>query len=751
MRARLLFFVLLLVGARLATAQFGNFGDVPVEIDAEGETRFVGGVAIAENNVVIHYGETTIYSDYAQYNPDTRDVLVRGNVRVYREGRLLIGERAVYNLETKVFRAADFLGDFYPLRFSGDTVSSANTREFEIGDGTFTTSDSSKPDSFFKAKGMRIYLKDRIVFRNVTFYVGRTPILWFPYLYQSLRKDTSFTITPGYTSIWGAFLLTQYTFPIADKVSGQLHLDLRSDRGVAVGFDSEFKYGKDDRSWGHFRSYYLSDTNPEINKTGLAREPINSDRYRISLEHRLYVTDSIYANIDVTKLSDARFLQDFEQQDYRIDPQPDSVVSLTQWSENYTLTAIWRKELNDFFNATERLPEVVLDVKRHELFESGIFHEGETGAARLRRNFAKESNTPDYDVTRVDTFHQFLYPRTFFGWLAVVPRAGFRGTYYSQTGRTEAEDVAATTIDNVLPTGAPQIKPAVIPQLVTGNAVFRGVFNAGAEASFKLSRAYEDVESRLWGLDGLRHIIQPYTDFSFVSSSRDPREILQMDRLNPTDQLPIFNFPQFTSIDSINDWTIWRFGVRNRLQTKRDDRTFNWLELDTFFDFNLQEPQFPGLDFKEGRFSNVYNRLRINPVPWVAFTLDSQLPLLDKGFVEVNTALNFLVNENVQLNVGHRYLSGNPFFQDSSLLDFGGYYRINDNWGISLHERYELQDHVLESQRYELHRDLSSWVASLGVIVRDNRGVTDFAVLLTFTLKDLPAVSVPLSFNPQSE
>jgi LPS-assembly protein len=137
-------------------------------------------------------------------------------------------------------------------------------------------------------------------------------------------------------------------------------------------------------------------------------------------------------------------------------------------------------------------------------------------------------------------------------------------------------------------------------------------------------------------------------------------------------------------------------------------------------------------------------------VPWVSFTLDTQLPILDDGFTEVNSALSFLVNQNLRLGVGQRYISGNPFFQNSNLVTVGGFYKINENWGISAHEQYEFDDSTLESQRYEIHRDLSSWVASLGVVVRDNRGVTDYGILLTFTLKDFPAVTFPLGFDPQS-
>ena len=127
--------------------------------------------------------------------------------------------------------------------------------------------------------------------------------------------------------------------------------------------------------------------------------------------------------------------------------------------------------------------------------------------------------------------------------------------------------------------------------------------DGGFEASFKFSRAYDSVESRALGLDDLRHVVQPYADVSLAYSTASPRRILQIDRFQPSTQLPIFDFPQFTAIDSISTFAIARLGVRNRLETKRDNQTFNWFQLDSFVDVNAIEPTFaeqqlpPGLPF----------------------------------------------------------------------------------------------------------------------------------------------------------
>jgi len=94
-------------------------------------------------------------------------------------------------------------------------------------------------------------------------------------------------------------------------------------------------------------------------------------------------------------------------------------------------------------------------------------------------------------------------------------------------------------------------------------------------------------------------------------------------------------------------------------------------------------------------------------------------------------------------------LNDHPFFDDSDLYSFGTYTRLSDQWGFSTNHRFEAEDGTLEYQQYQIHRDLSSWTASLGAISRNNRGGEDeWGVLMSLTLKAFPRVSVPLDFQP---
>src|SRR6185369_15360737 len=147
--------------------------------------------------------------------------------------------------------------------------------------------------------------------------------------------------------------------------------------------------------------------------------------------------------------------------------------------------------VNDFLETVERLPEVRLTGFRQQIGSSPLFYESESSAGYYRRLFAETNGPPvglNYAAARADTYHQVLLPETFFGWLNVTTRVGGRLTYYS-----EASGPGATTEE-----------------------LYRGVFNTGAEVSFKASRVWPGIQNKFFDVDGIRHIIEPSVNYVYV-------------------------------------------------------------------------------------------------------------------------------------------------------------------------------------------------------------------------------------------
>jgi hypothetical protein len=321
------------------------------------------------------------------------------------------------------------------------------------------------------------------------------------------------------------------------------------------------------------------------------------------------------------------------------------------------------------------------------------------------------------EFNRFHTYHEVLFPKTISGVISVTPRAGIGYTNYSSISGTQPP-----------------------------NNTSRVLASLGLDTSAKFSRVYDDASIPALGVEALRHVVQPYMNYSFVSAEDQGPQFAGIDRLALSTRPRPLDVTNYTAIDSLRDWNIVRLGVYNRLQTKRNNSTTNWLTTNTYFDSFIDDPEY------DRNFSNLYQDVEWNPLPWMRAELGAQIPAFgdDFEFTELNSRVTFMPTNYLDFTIGHRLLQDHPFFEDSDLVDFRVYARLNENWGISAYERYELDDSTLETQQYSIHRDLTSWVAAFGAVIRDNRGETDYGLLFSLTLKDFPSVRIPVDFDPQA-
>lgn len=772
-------------------------GDVNVSSTGGAEVvDFQKGIFRYKGGVNIKYHGVEILGDGAEFNRATGDISVRGDVSIFREGILYKGSAAVYNIKTDSIssdnlRSSIVTGDkeiyFQTQELASDIGNEAAPSLIETSGSMLTTHDSSHPNWQVQAKKLDIYPDDRIVFKNVTFYAGGTPVFWLPYLSQPMDDELGYSFSPGYDSVWGGYLLNRYGTLLGDDshTLATYHLDLRSERGVAAGVDFQSLRYRGDSNFGKLKLYYANDLDPSLSRNSKERlSPPDTNRYRVSLQHRFYlrgyddsvavdeatghktktrsnspVDDTLYVDADLNLLSDEYFLEDFYPAEFRLDPQPDNVVNLAKTNDHWTASLIGRFRINDFYEADTRLPELAFDVVRTPMFGSNFFYEGTNSFGivdqKVPEQFANAQNarvqalndslaaydagdslgtlSADFDpietrnlldqlnfglaergFTRFDTYHQVSYPTTL-GPVSLVPRGGVRFTSYN--------DVSGIVTDNAN----------------------RAIVHGGIDASMKFAKDYDGVASRALGLDGLRHIVQPYIRYSIVQGDELDPLFPSIDRLTQSTRPRAIDLNRYPAIDTIDNWNLARLGVFNRWHTKRDDATHEWLAMNTYIDAYAEDPEF------DRNFSNLYWETAWSPLPWLRLGLETQFDLLgeESGFNEINSTATWMPTRNFEFSVGNRYLTSHPFLPNSNQVDFQVFYRMADEWGISAYQRWELDDSTLETQQYSIHRDLVSWTAALGAIMRDNRGEDEFGVVFTMTLKEFPQVALPLNLDPQ--
>ncbi len=694
------------------------------QVISEGNTNhFLGGVLLSNATAIVT-------ADQAMQDVFSGDVVAEGDVTILDHGHIWRGTNFIYNAKTGDVRTGTFKTVQPPFAVAGQSMTGGSNHVYFVNNSFLSTDDYQHPVYRIRARQMTVVPDDYFEARQMTLFVGNTPVFYWPYYRRSLKKHpNNFEFVPGDRSIFGPYLLSAYNWYGNGLLDGTIHLDEREKRGLAGGPDLMLHMG----SWGEaaFRYYYAHDTDPEAD--GISAPHLNNNRQHSTFLYDVNPTTNLSAKIVANYQSDPLVVRDFWEGQYQANVEPASFAEIQQISPNWILDTMAQPQLVNFFETVERLPDVRLTGLRQEVGTTPLYYESESSIGYFRRRFSDTNvpvplsiydpgykglgtigGYPDYEATRADTYQQFTMPETFFGWLNVTPRVGGRVTSYSAVEG---------------------------PQTRT-NAQTRGIFNTGVDFSFKASRVYRNAESSLFDVNGLRHIIQPEIDYGYIPApNRSPSQLPQFDYQAPSLRLQPIEFPENNSIDSIGRQNVLRFMLINKLQTKRFDGIedlFNW---DVYTDWNLTR----GTNFA---FSDVYSDLDFRPRSWLTLNSSTRYDLAATRWREAIERITARPTTPLSLSLGYYYLMNNdPEFQSiagqtfpgHNLISFDMYYRMNENWGARINEVYEAEDGAMEQQLYSVYRDLRSWTAAFTFrVTQGPNQPTDLSFVFTFSLKAFP-------------
>jgi lipopolysaccharide assembly outer membrane protein LptD (OstA) len=612
--------LLLVLGIALSASGVPDV-DLPTEIPDEpldiraGRLESTNNMLIASGGVTGRFENAMIRADYLSGNPDTGDFHMEGNILFERGDVIWQGSELDYNYITQSGNFGPSSLNFDPVLMSVDHVERVSTNEYMLQGAEFTTCTNSHSHYHVTAKEARLVDEKYLVAKGVTVYVGKVPIFYMPYWRQKLSKSI-FTFEFGFGSEWGAYGLINATVPLTRELDSSTDLNLYSKRGVGLGQGFSWEYPN---AVGEFAAFYLKDEDPYTKyDSAEARELIGDDRYRLKLEHLQHFTDTHYVNTKLNYLSDPAILEEFFKSEYRNNAQPENYLSWVYGNNLIGTEAFANHRLNDFYSNTDRI-EYSLDLYRTKLANSPFYVQSENTVAYLDRVHA-ETNVPvmaSFDSRRVDTDNAVLLPQRW-GFLNLVARASYRATYYSDT----------SAVNN-------------------GDEEVRQVPGAGLEVSFQATKILSERER--WYGRGLRHKIEPYADYRYADSSIDPNKLLQFD-----------------DVDGLMDENRVQLGLRNVLQTRRDNRTSRFIDLDIYTYYLVED-----YGIKDDDFDSLF--------------LDARMPLTKRNMIDVEGEIDW--------NTGKV-----PFFSTRYSYD-------RDDLILGLEHLYREGEQSLWSPRFDLFPD----------------------------------------------
>ena len=307
---------------------------------------------------------------------------------------------------------------------------------------------------------------DYIIMRNVWLNFMEYPIAWLPYFWYPLETDYGLRVMPGYSSRWGAYLLTKYVYPIAGDrshaegtywLSGNTRFDLRKENGIALG--QTLRWGLGEYGTGRFKVYHAWDDDYDRRDRRKHRHGgnyynygtnVDRERYAISLEHRWEPTERDVVRLSGLLVDDSYMYEDFMR---------DRLFSLRHrwtgignnelaWEHNensYAYGTSVAGPLNDVYGGTMRLPEFYFDIMPQNVWILPVNYESQNRVGYLRRGAAHYSGADsvysynpgrwaNYGTFRFDTYHRLTAPFKLWEVVSAAPRVGWRGTYYGESG-----------------------------------------------------------------------------------------------------------------------------------------------------------------------------------------------------------------------------------------------------------------------------------------------------------------------------
>jgi LPS-assembly protein len=566
-------------------------------------------------------------------NSQTGEIRANGNILMIRDGTRWEGQELVYNYKTREGTFGKSFMYFEPAYITAEKTERISTNVFLMHDAMITTCSGENPTIYAKAKEVKITNNGQprgafVQAKHVTFYVGPVPVFYTPYWQRHIGEGI-FTTVMGYSGNYGAFIKVGATLHPTEWLTSKTHFDVYSERGIGLGQDFAWKTP---RGGGEIRMYYIDDSDPQNeNDMRSYRDQVDSQRYRIRLTDREQINRETYFATKLNWLSDPLITRDFFNTEYKNEANPENYAIVQHSAEDHAASLRVDHRLNDFYTTVNRMPELTYDKYRSRLGDSPFHFESQNNLSFLEMQNSK-TNSPalnDYRAGRFDTYNQLFLPLRFKDFFNVIPRAGYRGTAYSDTE--------------------------------TGGADYRSIFELGTLTAFKSYKTLTD-KSGFYG-DGLRHVVEPYADYSW----------------RPKPNLTPEDLPQFDSIDAIDEQNEVRFGVRNLLQTKRgENRIANFLDSDVYTIYRF--------DPKTGEksFSNL--------------VADAEMRLTDNFFIQsdieynwyshlmspANARLKYTADDESEYRFEYRYLDGVRSLYTPSVKLFP-----NDKWSYEMSASYD--------------------------------------------------------------
>jgi len=641
------------------------------KLDETGDLSLAGLQFYAEGNVTFYQGDMQLKAQRFFYDAARNKALILdGELVAYVKNRDENKSEAVYIRAEKIQQAA---AGYY------------------VADGaTATNDDYGRPNAWLQFGRLEYRQTDdrrTVQAVNTSAWAYGVPFFYWPYFSWDLDRDIIVKqLRVRNSTQYGTAIETRFDlydtgafdwirvgpkgYQPSDFSDLSLDVDYYSKRGLGLGLGLEYDIRRDKpfEDWpvpilGSSYGYYIHDKAEEDSTGPLRNLPIpNPERGRFRTQNRAWLAEGLTFDTEMSYLSDAGLLAEYFEREYKEQKPQETLGYLKYQKDNWAATALEKVRVNDFQTEVEYLPRLGFNVfGQSDPWDVVTFY-STSEISNVRFSPARDSVLERHRVARIDSNNELDLP-FHVPPLKVVPFVGARASYFDDT--------------------------------VDGDGEGRFIGSAGVRASAQYHRLY-DCASPLLDVNGLRHIVTPDVEYvnAYVNTT-DPDELFQID-----------------DVDKAGEYEVLRFGVRQRLQTKRPGRAptyvtaprvIDWMFLDIEMDY------FPEADRDNhgDSFSDLYLDYWWYVTDSVRFIADARFDVSnDVGISKGSTGFSIRRGPDLSFFVGNRFVRS----ADSHALTVSANYRLNSRWDVAVLAQYDFDAHQLIEERLIVRRRFHKWV-----------------------------------------
>jgi len=369
------------------------------------------GVALAEGNVEMGFGNRTMRADRVQYDSTTGEADLSGKVRYKDADEEFAFDRITINLdsETGVLYNGTIRISSSNYQIASRKIEKTGKSSFLIEKGTLTTCPCDpEPDWKFEVRRARVTLDQYAVGRDITFRVHGVPVLWIPWgAFPVKMTRQSGLLLPNFSSnnSRGFTLQVPYYQVINRWSDATVTLDAMSHRGYRP--EIEYRFVLNPESEGAIRATMFHDRVLDEKRGRYYGENIfRSGPFTANAVLEVPTDPNYYLDlVDNTALVDARFARS------------EGFVSVTGANSEHELSIVWNKDLQEIpgpDNTAQRVPEYTMTLLPSGIPVAGIDLAGEISATRFQRG-------DGYDELRARGFGEISRAIPLFRSFTLVP------------------------------------------------------------------------------------------------------------------------------------------------------------------------------------------------------------------------------------------------------------------------------------------------------------------------------------------